>query len=191
MKAIAPFVGRVFLWLAVAFALWYAAAKPLSLAAAGIGAKVVTALAPASATGVEYRDRQAVMAIEPDYETTRRHALKSGMILDVPVAPLVATYGLPFFLALMLASRPRAPAWKFAAGLAVLLLMAGAGVGFDALKSLAGLAGPGGTPLFAFGQAKREAIALGYQLSTLIVPSVLPLALWVAFNGIPVQGVVE
>jgi len=179
VKAIAPFVGRVFLWLAVAFALWYAAARPVSLAATWIGGGIVTALAPASATGVEYRDREAVIAIEPDYETARRHALKAGMILDVPVSPLIVTYSLPFFLALMLASRPRAPAWKFAAGLGVLLVVAGIGVGFDALKSLLALAAPGGAPLFAFRQAMREAIALGYQLSTLIVPSVLPLALWI------------
>jgi hypothetical protein len=187
VRAIAPFVGRVFLWLAVAFALWYAAARPVSLAASWIGGKVAASLAPVSIAGVAYRDRQALIAIEPGYETAHRNALATGMILDVPVTPLTATYSLPFFLALMLASRPRAKAWKIAVGLAVLLLLAGIGVGFDALKSLASLAAPSGSPLFEFSQAKREAIALGYQLGALIVPSVLPVAMWVAFNGIPAQ----
>lgn len=182
MREIAPFVARVFFWLAVAFALWYAAAKPVSLAASWIAGMTVEALSPATVSGAEYHERQVVLAVEPDYETARRNAMPSGAILDVPVSPLLATYSLPFFLALMLATRPRAPAWKFAAGLAVLLLFAGFGVGFEALKALALLAGMTGSPLFAFGRASREAFALGYQLGTLIVPSVLPLALWVALN---------
>jgi hypothetical protein len=187
LKAILPFVGRVFLWLAIAFAFWFAAAKPVSLAASWIAGKAVEALSPASVAGMEYQERHVVLAVEPDYETARRNAMPPEAVLDVPLSPLVATYSLPFFLALMLATRPRAPAWKFAAGLAVLLLLAGVGVGFEALKSLSALAGPTGTPLFAFGQGRREAIALGYQLGSLIVPSVLPLVLWFAFNGNPGQ----
>jgi hypothetical protein len=182
VKAIAPFVGRVFLWLAIGFALWYAAARPVSVAASWIGGKAVAVLAPAAVTGIAYRNGQVLLAVEPDYETARRGALPAGMILDVPVSPLLATFSLPFFLALMLATRPRAPVGAFAAGLAALLFFAGLGVGFDALKSLAGLAGRAGAPLFAFGQAKREVIALGYQLGVLIVPLVLPPTLWVAFN---------
>jgi hypothetical protein len=178
VRAIAPFVGRVFLWLAVAFALWYAAAKPVSLATSWIAGRTVEAFSPATVTGSEYRERHVVLAVEPDYETARRNAIPDGAVLDVPVAPLVTTYSLPFFLALMLATRPRAAAWKFAAGLAVLLCFAGLGVGFEALKALASLAGSSGSPLFAFGQARREAFALAYQLGSLIVPSVLPLALW-------------
>ncbi len=120
--------------------------------------------------------------VEPNDSTLRRNHFRTGVVIDVPTNPLQHTFGIAFFLALLLASRPAGLAWKAVAGCAVLLALASMGLACDVMVRLGSLAAPSGGPVFAFNAAAREAIALGYQLGTLIFPTVIPVLLWGAMN---------
>jgi len=180
--SLAAFVGRVIAFAALAFAAWHFAAKPLSLACGWIGTRVVEALAPVDHAPAAYRDGQLVFAVQPDYVTSGRRALAAGTVYDVTTSARVFTYGLPFFLGLIVASRPRRLVVKALAGTGVIVLLAGATVGFDVLLNLTMLRTNAGDPLFDFSQAAREAIALGYQMGALVFPALLPVILWVALD---------
>ncbi len=52
------------------------------------------------------------------------------------------------------------------------------GVGFDTLKTLLFAIGPAAPPLVGFSAWQTELVALGYQLGFLILPSILPVAIW-------------
>jgi hypothetical protein len=126
--------------------------------------------------------RELVFQVEPDDSTMRRNHFRPGVVLDVTTNPLQHTFGIPFLLALLLASRPPGLAWKAMAGCAVLLALASLGLACDVMVRLGSLAAPNGGPVFAFNAAGKEAIALGYQLGTLIFPTVIPVLLWGAMN---------
>lgn len=180
--SLAAFVARVIACGVIAFGAWHLAAQPLSLACGRIASAVVEAIAPVDHARAAYRDGALVFSVDPDYETLRRRGLRPGTYFDIPATPLTYTYALPFFLALILASRPRGLAWKALLGAGVIAVFAGAGIGFSVLVSLGGLQTAAGDALFAFSRTAREAIALGYQLGTLILPPLAPVLLWMALD---------
>ena len=98
-----------------------------------------------------------------------------GAVL-VEVNPLLYTFGLALFAALMLGAR--AKAWKILLGAVALLPFQAAGVACDIFVQLAVKLGPEVATQAAFAAWQREAIALGYQASTLIFPTLVPVLLW-------------
>ncbi len=98
--------------------------------------------------------------------------------------PRKQTYGLAFFLALLLASRARHKVFKALAGIAVLMGLASIGVACEAAIAYAGIVLPAGDHVFVPAVASGTLIALGFQLGTLIFPSVVPVALWALVEGL-------
>ena len=176
LPSLRSFVLRTLLWLPLCFAAWYFFA-PLHSPIAGAGARLLAGLvAPGVVSGVERQGSDLV------FVTTLEVHPGPGLtaVLLPEVNPLLYTYGLPFFVALMLASGSR---WRtILAGAAILLVFQGWGIAFDFLSQIAINLGPGIAMLAGLADWRREVIALAYQVGTLVLPSLAPVVLWAAFN---------
>ena len=165
--------GLALALLPVCLAAWYFAAGvigwlPARLASPAIGA------AAGKVVRIEPLQRNVayVVEVEGPYKpgTTNRAEAR----VEVPVATY--TYGIALFLALALAVRGwRHPA-RLAGGLGVLLVLPTFGVTFDALRQLG--SAPDLAPLLAWKPTAREAIALGYQVGSLLLPTLAPIIAW-------------
>lgn len=176
-----PFLLRLILASAVLFTTWYACARFVAAPAVWAAARLVeTATAIDRVTHSTSSKGQAIYAVEPDFETLRRGRLPRGAVVDVPVNPLKHLFGLPFFLALMLASRAPRGIEKAAVGSLVVFAGSAVGLACELLVQLDSMRSPTGEPVFAFNG--RELIAMGFQLGTLIFPTVVPAMLWLAMN---------
>lgn len=101
-------------------------------------------------------------------------------VLIVEVDPAKHAYGLPLYLALLLASRSRRIVRRAAMGYCILLPLQAYGVLMDVLKEIIVT---GGSPVtLGISQWQLEAIALGYQFGSLILPALAPLILWLWFE---------
>ncbi len=177
--AVAPSVGRfvlrALLWLPPCFAVWYLAAPHLARffgAAAGL---IVELFRAGLVSALERQGADLVFVT-----TIAVHPAPGQVgVLLVEVNPLLYTYGLPFFVALMLAAR--AKGWKVVAGAAILLPFQAWGVAFDFLAQLVRSGGDVGAQAGLLGW-RAEAIALAYQFGSLMFPALVPVALWVAFE---------
>lgn len=168
--SLGAFVARVFLWLPPAFALWYLGAHFHTEIVAGFARLFVAFFNGLLVSATENRtDLVFVTTLQV------QQAGQMG-VLTVEVNPLIYTYGLALFLALMLAARARW--WHFLAGMAVLLPFQGWGIAFDFLAQVGAKMGPEIAAQAGLLQA-REAIALGYQLGNLLFPSLVPVMVWV------------
>jgi hypothetical protein len=181
-RAIFLFAARTLGWGIVFFALWFAAAKPLSLTTAWIAARSLEWSAPIAGIRLAWEERGVALEVRPDAAAIYRSAVPAGSVYDTDVNPLKQTYGIPFFLALLAAGRAKRIAVKAIAGVAVLLALAAAGVACEVMVALGPLRGPTGMPVFAPGPMGSAIVALGFQLGTLIFPTVAPIAVWLWFE---------
>ena len=168
------FVTLTLAWLPVAFALWYLGA-PLLLAPAMLLAEVV--LRGGFADIVSRVDAS-------DGVVTVLTALKPGQAIaggavSVDVNVLLYSFGLPMFAALVLAARE--PRWlrKLAIGYVVMMPVVAFGIVADFLKNIAITAGPMVASQTGFSALQREAIVFAFQFGSLILPTVVPAAVWV------------
>jgi hypothetical protein len=167
--------GLALLLLPVCLAAWYFAAAavgwlPTRLASPVIGAAAgkVVRIEPAQ------RNVAYVVEVEGPYRTGSPNVAEARV--EVPVATY--TYGIALFAALVLAVRGwRRPA-RLAIGVAILLVLPTFGVTFDALRQLG--SAPGLAQFLAWGGGTREAIALGYQVGSLLLPTLGPIIVWLA-----------
>lgn len=169
------FVLRTVLWLPPCLAAWYFSAPYHAELVSGLARGVANVFHSGLVSGVE-RDGTNLVFV------TRIQVPAEGGrtgVLVPEVNPLIYTYGLAFFVALMLASRARI--WGLVAGAAALLPFQAWGVAFDFLAQLV-RAGPEIGARAGLAGGKLEAIALAYQLGSLIFPPVVPVLLWAAFN---------
>jgi hypothetical protein len=95
------------------------------------------------------------------------------------VDALLYTFGLPMFMALMLASRGRI--LHALIGMVALFPIQGAGIALGFLVSLLGQ-GPNIASLAGLAGWHGEAVALGYQFATLVMPGAVPILLWCAWR---------
>jgi hypothetical protein len=120
--------------------------------------------------------------------TLKVHPAPGQAALLVPeVNPLLYTYGLAFFFALMLAER--AKWWKIMVGAIMLLPFQIWGVAFDFLAQVGVRLGPEISAQAGLFGWRAEAIALGYQIGILIFPSLIPIVLWAAFNRTFIENI--
>ena len=176
------FAARTLGWALVMFAAWYLAAKPVSLGTSWIAARMLEATTPAGDVRIAWRDDRTLFELRPDASTTYRHRLPQDLAVDIEVNTLKQTYGVPFFLALLAAARARRFAAKALSGVATLTLLAAIGIACEVAIGF-GLSQVGGAQPFATGAGAGTLFALGFQLGTLIFPSVVPVALVVGFAG--------
>ena len=179
--SLGAFVLRAFLWLPLTFAAWYLASPLLSQVAAGFARFFIALFNAALLGGTEQLNTALV------FVTRLQVPQANGQVgvLAVEVNPLIYTYGLAFYLALMLASRARW--WKILAGTAILLPFQGWGIAFDFLAQLGAKLGPEIAAQAGL-LGSREFIALAYQAGNLVFPSLVPVALWVVFSRSYLEG---
>ena len=133
--SLARFVLRTLAWLPPCFAAWYLGAQIHTGIAAALARLVVAFFNAAIIKATEYP------GLELRFVTTIEVPSAAGRgVLAIEVNPLLYTYGLALFLALMLAARAR---WRHVLlGAAILLPFQGWGIGFDLLAHLGVKLGP-------------------------------------------------
>jgi hypothetical protein len=176
VPSLGKFVLHTFLWLPPCFAAWYLAA-PYHAIVAGWPARIlVEQVKPGIVSAWERSGFDVVFVTTLEVQSAPGQA---GVLVP-EVNSLLYTYGLAFFLALMLATR--APWWKVLAGAALLLPFQAWGIAFDFLAQVGIKLGPEVSMQAGFAAWQREAIALCYQVGSLILPSLVPVVLWAAFS---------
>ena len=172
---VARFVLKAIAWLPLAFAVWYFTAPvllwPAKLLAQGVAriglSDLVTSIEQAGATYT--------------FATTLKPgaALAASGTITVDVNALLYAFGLPLFVALVLAARE--PGWprKLALGYAVIIPFVTWGVLADFLKNVAITASPLVASQTGFAAWQRELIAFAFQFGSLILPTVVPAVVWV------------
>lgn len=185
VPSLGNFILRTLLWLPPCLAAWYFGARIHAAIAGGLARVLVALFKPGIVSGVEQPGVDLV------FVTTLEVQPAPGQVaLLLPeVNPLLYTFGLAFFVALMLAAR--APWWKILAGAALLLPFQGWGIAFDFLAQVGVRLGPGIAAQAGLSGWRTEAIALGYQVGALILPSLMPVVLWALFNRPFIEGLLR
>jgi hypothetical protein len=168
--------GRALLWLPVCLAAWYFASPAFSWIGATVARPAIHAAAgKVTAMKIDAAVVTYSVEIEEPYRwgrTPRRAAV------DLEVKTRLYTFGLPLFLALALAARESRRSAAIAAGIAILAVVPAWGIAFDVLRQLGSAAEI--APFISWPSWARESIALGYQLGSLLLPTLIPVALWLA-----------
>lgn len=118
---------------------------------------------------------------------TRIPVAVTGSTQERGIAELVAEadpsrygYGLPLFLALLLASRSRQLFRKTLLGYLILLIPQAFSLVFEILRQIMVAGGRPG--VLGIDQWQMEGIAMGYQVGSLLLPTLAPVALWLWFE---------
>lgn len=176
--AVLAFLGRTLLALPVALALWYFASPALDRVAGNLARPAIGLMSDGVVSAPELRERA--------YFRVRLQAPYAGAHTAPPVEAepgvnvSVYTFGIALFLALSAAARFSRRALPIAVGVAILALLPAWGVAFDVMRQLMATAQL--APYLELGAGARTAIALGYQVGSLLLPTLAPVALWVGLN---------
>lgn len=105
-------------------------------------------------------------------------------VLEPTLNPMVYAYALPLFSGLAMASpvSTRRRIAQFAIAFVVIWSSQAFGIVAESLKTLAFDAGSEGAAAIAHAGLAPNAIALAYQFGYLILPAVVPVALWIGLN---------
>jgi hypothetical protein len=165
-------------WLPVAFAIWYPVRNWLQAPCGWLAAQVMTAAFPAWVAGFERDGSNHVLL------THLRVWATGGRVgeLTPEAHGLVFAYGAPLLAALLLASKTRRLWWKLPAGLLALIPFQAWGICFTWLVQVAVVAGNDTRDQTGFGAWANNLIAAGYQFGFLILPTLVPVTVWLAFE---------
>jgi hypothetical protein len=192
------FLLAALLWLPLTFFLWFSFAGPLVWPVIALAKLVLLKLWPdlitAVSQGADLLDAQGRVLGHAGYLMQ----LSSGVLvnaappgapprfgyLEPVVNPMIYGYALPLFAGLVLATPlpPRRRALEIAGGGALILLAQTFGVIAESLKSVGLDAGPAGLEALRRAGLAPELIALAYQFGYLILPALVPAALWIVCN---------
>jgi hypothetical protein len=171
--AILLVAGRALLLLPVFLALWYFASPALSW----VAGKAATPFIRMGTDNVSMAVRDRSLAYTVTLEKPYGAAGAPKAVAEFEVLAPKFTYGIALFLALCLAAKEsRGRFAGILGGVAVLLVLPGLGIACDALKGVGSV--PELQPFIRWGGGARELIALGYQVGTLLLPTLAPVALW-------------
>lgn len=177
-SSLSGFFAAALLWLLLALALWYPLRHGMLLPPAWLAREVMTTVFPRWASGAELDGATQVLL------TTLR--VWSADNRPGELAPeangLVYAYGAPLLAALLLASRPRGWWWKLPAGLLALVPFQAWGICLHWLLQVAVVMGEQTRGQTRFGPFETNLIAAGYQFGFLILPTLAPVLLWLAFD---------
>lgn len=171
VPALRRFVLATFLWLPACFALW-SWSSPVHTEVLGWLARWGMGLLPGPGVLSAVERTGHELAFVSSVEVP-------GGVLVGEVNALAYSYGLPVYFALCIAGR--APLGRTLAGAAVLLPVVSACICFAFLVQFLG-AGPAIAAAAGITGWKAEAVALAYQLGTLLVPGLAPIAAWSVAN---------
>lgn len=169
------FVLYTFLWLPPSSAAWYFSAQYHTAVVGELARLLVNQFTSGIVSALERSGFDMVFVttimVHPELGQTA--------LLTPEVNPLVYTYGLALFVALMLAERARW--WKILIGAVVLLPSQSWGIAFEVLAQCIQF-GPDVSDQAGLFGWRLLAVGIGYQLGTFIFPSLLPVVLWAAFS---------
>ncbi|HPF73841.1 MAG: hypothetical protein H7A20_12015 [Rhodanobacteraceae bacterium] len=173
------FLLAALLWLPACFFLWAVLSSAVVWPAVRIGGWLLT---------VEVSQAiESIMQVGAQVEiNTRLITQVDGRAAQLVLTsnPLIYAWCLPLFAGLVMAT-PIAASKRlkqFAIGLPILWLVASWGLFFDVVKLIMFNAGPMGQAVMQQAGWNADAVALGYQFGYLILPTVVPVALWIALN---------
>jgi len=165
--------GKALLLLPVFLAAWYFAAAPLAWIAGKAATPMIRFVADGP-TAMELKGKALVYTVK--LETPYRPGAVTRIAADIEVDAEKFTYGIALFLALALAAPQSRGAPGILAGCLILVMAPSFGIAFDALKQLGST--PGLEAFVRWGAGTREFVALGYQVGTLLLPTLGPAAIW-------------
>ena len=169
------FVLYTFLWLPPSSAAWYFSAQYHTAVVGELARLLVNQFTSGIVSALERSGFDMVFVT-----TIMVHPELGQTALYTPeVNPLVYTYGLALFVALMLAERARW--WKILIGAVVLLPSQSWGIAFEVLAQCIQF-GPDVSDQAGLSGWRLLAVGIGYQLGTFIFPSLIPVVLWAAFS---------
>ncbi len=183
-SAVWRFALRALAWLAPCFAAWYWTAAWLARPAAWLARAAIWLADGGIVNGLEWEEGIARFVTNIEMSASPAQAA----VLLVEVNPLLYTYGIAIVAALMLASRA---SWrKLLLGVALLLPFQAWGIAFDVLAQIV-RAGPQAASQVSLVGWKAEGVALGYQLGSLIFPTLAPVLLWAGMGRSFIEGLVR
>ncbi|MHB9021057.1 MAG: exosortase H-associated membrane protein [Halothiobacillus sp.] len=176
------FLLRAIFWLILCLLGWYVLGGFLTVPVGWLAGSLMHGLFPAWVDGFELHGTKI------DLLTSLQLPAQPGMppdqvaLLTPEASYLTYGFGLPLMMALFLASMPRRTALKMAVAALALQPFQVFSIMFSWLKDVAIVAGPEVVSQTGFGEFGREAIALGYQFGTLILPTLAPVVLWLMLD---------
>lgn len=199
LNPIRQFALKALLWLPLVFVVWFILAPLWVLPAVLVAKQVLLGvwgdLFTEIARGGELLDASGRVIGRADYlvslttsVTVRVPAGPDGPggigVLEPTINPMVYAYSLPLFGGLAMAT-PLSSGRRFvqlALAFVVIWLALAFGIVAESLKTLAFDAGDSGAAAIARAGLAPNAIALAYQFGYLILPAVVPVALWIGLN---------
>jgi hypothetical protein len=172
-SVVGGFFLRALLMLIPALALWYWARDLVVIPPAWLADQFMRNLFPAWVSGTELHGVAQTLI-------TRLAVPVSGGLADLTpeVSVLTYCYGLPLLAALFVAARAKAIWWKLPVCALGLLPFQAAGVCFSWLVAVAVHSADSTRSTTYFNSLDMNLIGLGYQLSFLLLPTLVPLLMW-------------
>lgn len=190
---IREFALKAVLWLPFGFFLWFVLADALVWPVIRMAALALTSIWPHLFEDVvqlghtmEITTRVLVNQIAPDGQTGVGE-------LVLTQNPLVYGYSLPLFCGLAMATpiSTRRRVVQFVVAFIMIWLAQAFGVVSESFKMLGFDSSAAGAAAIAHAGISLDAIALAYQFGYLILPSVVPVALWIGLNRDFIEGLVH
>jgi hypothetical protein len=193
------FALRAALWLPLSFVVWFGLAPLWVLPPTVLARKVLLAFWPGLFTalvqGGDLIDASGRVIAHAGYLLTLTtavvvHVPASGAapggvgVLEPTLNPMIYAYSLPLFCGLAMAT-PLSGRRRFAEmaiAFAAIWLAQAFGIVAESLKFVAVDAGSEGAAAAASAGLSTSAVALAYQFGYLILPAVVPAALWIGLN---------
>jgi hypothetical protein len=193
------FALKAALWLPASFVVWFWGAALWSWPAVRLARVVLIGIWPdlfsALAQGGDVLDESGRVIAHAGYLVTLTTAVTVTVpgaggsaggvgVLEPTLNPMVYAYSLPLFCGLAMATPLSAGRrlLQIVVALAVIWIAQAFGIVGESLKFLAFEAGPPGAAAIARAGLAPNAIALAYQFGYLILPAVVPAALWIGLN---------
>ncbi|MBN9430342.1 MAG: hypothetical protein J0H09_27945 [Burkholderiales bacterium] len=178
LSLLGGFLLRAIGWLLVCTPIWYAVSRFAAMPVTWLCMLASDTVMPGWTRGVEQ-------------EGTTLTLLTSLRVMGLPGTPpgsvavlspaadfLIYGYGLPLLCALLLAARARYPFRKMLIGAVALLPFQAWGMCFTWLKEIALTYGPQA----GFSPLSQALVAWSYQFGVLVLPTLAPVALWIALD---------
>lgn len=179
-KVLTRFLLRVMLLLPLTFLLWYVSARwhlaPITL----LSQAIIKVLAPDALLWLKLDGHNLIIAA--NFTRTTEGIIVSPAVgqelLGFQLNPLIYSYSLPLLTALLLATPAANPFKHLVQGLLLLVPTEIISMVFSVLKTLAFDIGLAFQMQQGLAPSILDGIAIGYQLSTLLLPMVTPLIIW-------------
>ncbi len=177
-SVVGGFFLRVLLWLVPLLAAWYWAREWLAVPVAWVAEQVMRGVFSYWVTGSELEGTTQTLL------TALEIRAPDGRVGDLtPTANILSyAYGTPFAAALLLAVDLRGWWWKLPLAALALIPFQALSVCFTWLMQVAVLTGPQTAAQTGFDVWDTNFFAAGYQLGYLLLPTLVPVLVWLALD---------